>query len=81
MCSSWPEYSILGHLVQDVSISRDYGFLFGNVNSTPDGPVLDRTELYLLNAELQLNPILTEKNDKLQFHLVTGFVKFDIFSL
>ncbi len=41
---------------------------------TPDGPVLDRTELYLLSTELMLNPILSDKSDKLQFHLVTGLM-------
>jgi len=38
------------------------------------GPVLSQTELYLLNTELELNPILEGKvANQLQFHLVTGF--------
>jgi len=38
------------------------------------GPVLSTTELYLLQAELQLNPILTNSNPgfHLIFHLQTG---------
>lgn len=40
----------------------------------PDGPVLTTTELYLLQTELQLNPILTNSNPgfHLIFHLQTG---------
>lgn len=45
----------------------------------PDGPVLDRTELYLLGTELMLNPILSDKSDQLQFHLVTGVVVWNPF--
>jgi len=39
------------------------------------GPVLSQTDLYLLNTELELNPILEGKiqTQQLQFHLVTGF--------
>ena len=39
-----------------------------------DGPVLTTTELYLLQTELQLNPILTNSNPSfhLIFHLQTG---------
>jgi len=39
------------------------------------GPVLSQVDLYLLNTELLLNPILEGKLDnyQLQFHLVTGF--------
>jgi len=38
------------------------------------GPVLSQTDLYLLNTELELNPILDNKGpNQLQFHLVTGF--------
>jgi len=39
-----------------------------------DGPVLSTTELYLLQTELQLNPILTNSNPgfHLIFHLQTG---------
>lgn len=39
-----------------------------------DGPVLSQTDLYLLNTELDVNPILEGKvpNYQLQFHLVTG---------
>lgn len=39
-----------------------------------DGPVLSQTDLYLLNTELEVNPILEGKVPKyqLQFHLVTG---------
>jgi len=39
------------------------------------GPVLSQTDLYLLNTELELNPILEGKvpDHQLQFHLVTGF--------
>lgn len=39
-----------------------------------DGPVLSQTDLYLLNTELELNPILEGKiqTQQLQFHLVTG---------
>jgi hypothetical protein len=39
-----------------------------------DGPVLSTTELYLLQTELQLNPILTNSNPAfhLIFHLQTG---------
>jgi len=38
------------------------------------GPVLSQTDLYLLNTELELNPILEGKGqNQLQFHLVTGF--------
>ena len=41
---------------------------------SPDGPVLTTTELYLLQTELQLNPILTNSNlaFHLIFHLQTG---------
>lgn len=38
-----------------------------------DGPILSQTDLYLLQTELELNPILEGKADHLQFHLVTGF--------
>ena len=38
-----------------------------------DGPVLSQTDLYLLNTELELNPILEgQVANQLQFHLVTG---------
>ena len=38
-----------------------------------DGPVLSQTDLYLLNTELEINPILEGKGpNQLQFHLVTG---------
>jgi len=38
------------------------------------GPVLSQTDLYLLNTELEINPILEGKGpNQLQFHLVTGF--------
>jgi len=38
------------------------------------GPVLTQTDLYLLDTELELNPILEGKvTNQLQFHLVTGF--------
>jgi len=38
------------------------------------GPVLSQTDLYLLNTELEINPILDGKgSNQLQFHLVTGF--------
>jgi len=38
------------------------------------GPVLTQTDLYLLNTELEINPILEGKGpNQLQFHLVTGF--------
>ncbi|KAJ3505014.1 hypothetical protein NLJ89_g7637 [Agrocybe chaxingu] len=42
---------------------------------TSYGPILSQTDLYLLNTDLQLNPILEGKldNQPLQFHLVTGF--------
>ncbi|KAF9484966.1 hypothetical protein BDN70DRAFT_871966 [Pholiota conissans] len=42
---------------------------------TSYGPVLSQTDLYLLNTELELNPLLKgEVPDALmQFHLVTGF--------
>jgi len=38
------------------------------------GPVLSQTDLYLLNCELQLNPILTNSNDAFQliFNISTG---------
>jgi hypothetical protein len=40
-----------------------------------DGPVLQQTQLYILQAALDLNPILEGKHDQyqLQFHIVTGF--------
>lgn len=43
-------------------------------NAKPkDGPILSQTDLYLLNPEVELNPILEGKSDnQLQFHLVTG---------
>lgn len=39
-----------------------------------DGPVLSQTDLYLLQTELELNPILAQGKvtNQLQFHLVTG---------
>jgi len=39
------------------------------------GPILQQTQLYILQAPLDLNPILEGKLDKyqLQFHIVTGF--------
>ncbi|KIM49565.1 hypothetical protein M413DRAFT_438755 [Hebeloma cylindrosporum] len=39
------------------------------------GPVLQQTQLYILGATLDLNPILEGKDQKnpLQFHVVTGF--------
>jgi len=37
------------------------------------GPVLSQTDLYLLNTELEINPILDKGPNQLQFHLVTGF--------
>ncbi|KDR81938.1 hypothetical protein GALMADRAFT_240269 [Galerina marginata CBS 339.88] len=42
---------------------------------TSYGPILSQTDLYLLNTELELNPILEGKleNYQLQFHLVTGY--------
>lgn len=36
--------------------------------SPTDGPVLSQTDLYLLNTELQINPILA--NSHATFHLV-----------
>jgi hypothetical protein len=42
-------------------------------NTQIDGPVLSQTDLYLLNTELEINPILEGKGpNQLQFHLVTG---------
>ncbi|PPQ71793.1 hypothetical protein CVT24_006144 [Panaeolus cyanescens] len=39
-----------------------------------DGPILSQTDLYLLQTDLELNPILEGKaENQLQFHLVTGF--------
>ncbi|KAF9050244.1 hypothetical protein BJ165DRAFT_1342466 [Panaeolus papilionaceus] len=39
------------------------------------GPILSQTDLYLLQTDLELNPILEGKleNHQLQFHLVTGY--------
>ncbi|KAF8810045.1 hypothetical protein BYT27DRAFT_6499238 [Phlegmacium glaucopus] len=39
------------------------------------GPVLSQTDLYLLNTDLEINPILEGKvpSYQMQFHLVTGF--------
>ena len=47
-----------------------------------DGPVLSQTDLYLLNTELEINPILEGKGpNQLQFHLVTGSVSLQVFLL
>ena len=38
-----------------------------------DGPVLSQTDLYLLNPELEINPILTASSSfQLQFNIATG---------
>ncbi|KAF8188337.1 hypothetical protein BJ912DRAFT_968507 [Pholiota molesta] len=42
---------------------------------TSYGPILSQTDLYLLNTELEINPLLKGEvpDYQLQFHLVTGF--------
>lgn len=44
------------------------------IESHADGPVLSQTDLYLLNTELDINPILTATSGsfQLQFNLSTG---------
>lgn len=53
-----------------------YTFFYYNhsgLTMKTDGPVLTQTDLYLLNTDLELNPILGGKvPNPLQFHLVTG---------
>lgn len=48
------------------------------LTSRIDGPVLSQTDLYLLNTELQLHPILQGSNPSfhLLFNLVTGSWRF-----
>jgi hypothetical protein len=43
-----------------------------------DGPVLSQTDLYLLNTELEIHPILANKHGSfhLVFNLVTGSLSF-----
>jgi hypothetical protein len=55
------------------SLERDWCLIL-LILIPPDGPVLSTTELYLLQTELQLNPILTNSNPgfHLIFHLQTG---------
>ena len=45
-----------------------------SISPASDGPVLSQTDLYLLNTELQLHPILqgTDGSFHLIFNLVTG---------